>query len=58
MFITALMGENKFKIGSKRGYRDGMGWEVGGGIRMGNKCKSMADSCQRMAKTTTILLSN
>ena len=30
----------------------------GGGIGMGNTCKSMADSCQRMAKTTTILWSN
>ena len=29
--------------------------EVGGGIGMGNTCKSMADSCQRMTKTTTIL---
>ena len=35
--------------------RDGKGSEVGGGIRMGNTCKSMADSCQCMAKTTTIL---
>ena len=35
--------------------RDGMGREVGGGIRMGNTCKSMADSCHCMAKTTTIL---
>ena len=35
--------------------RDGMGREVGGGIRMGNTHKSMADSCQCMAKTTTIL---
>ena len=35
--------------------RDGMGKEVGGGIGMGNTCKSMADSCQCMAKTTTIL---
>ena len=26
--------------------RDGMGREVGGGIRMGDTCKSMADSCQ------------
>ena len=33
---------------------DGMGREVGGGFRMGNTCKSMADSCQCMAKTTTI----
>ena len=29
--------------------------EVGGGIRMGNTCKSMVDSCQCMTKTTTIL---
>ena len=35
--------------------RDGVRREVGGGIRMGNACKSMADSCQCMAKTTTIL---
>ena len=35
--------------------RDGIGREAGGGIRMGNTCKSMADSCQCMAKTTTIL---
>ena len=35
--------------------RDGMGREAGGGIGMGNTCKSMADSCQCMAKTTTIL---
>ena len=30
--------------------RDGVEREVGGGIRMGNTCKSMADSCQCMAK--------
>ena len=30
--------------------RDGMEREVGGGIEMGNTCKSMADSCQYMAK--------
>ena len=35
--------------------RDGMGKEVGEGIGMGNTCKSMADSCQYMTKTTTIL---
>ena len=33
----------------------GVGWEMGGGIGMGNTWKSMADSCQCMAKTTTIL---
>ena len=35
--------------------RDEVGREVGGGIGMGNTCKFMADSCQCMAKTTTIL---
>ena len=35
--------------------RDGMERETGGGIEMGDTCKSMADSCQCMAKTTTIL---
>ena len=29
--------------------------EVGGGIGVGNTCKSMDDSCKCMAKTTTIL---
>ena len=29
--------------------------EVGGVIGLGNTCKSMADSCQCMAKATTIL---
>ena len=29
--------------------------EVGGGIGMWNTCKPMADSCQCMTKTTTIL---
>ena len=29
--------------------------EVGEGFRMGNTCKSMADSCHCMAKTTTML---
>jgi len=38
--------------------RDGMGREVGGGFRMGDTCTPMADSCQCMAKTTTILYSN
>ena len=34
--------------------RDGMEREVGGVIGMGNTYKSMTDSCQCMAKTTTI----
>ena len=35
--------------------RDQVKREVGGGIGMGNTCISMADSCQCMRKTTTIL---
>ena len=35
--------------------RDGIEREAGRGIGMGNTCKSMANSCQCMAKTTTIL---
>ena len=35
--------------------RDWLEREVGGGIRLGNTCKSMANSCQCMTKTTTIL---
>ena len=35
--------------------RDRVVREVGGGIGMGNICKSMADSCQCMTKTTTVL---
>ena len=35
--------------------RDQVEREVGGGIGMGNTCNSMADSCQCMTKTTTIL---
>ena len=33
--------------------RDLVEREVGGRIRMGSTCKSMADSCQCMTKTTT-----
>ena len=35
--------------------RDWVEREVGGGIRMENTCKCMADSCQCMTKPTTIL---
>ena len=35
--------------------RDWVEREVEGGIGMGNTCKSMANSCQCMTKTTTIL---
>ena len=35
--------------------RDPERWEGEGGGRGDNTCKSMADSCQCMAKTTTVL---
>ena len=35
--------------------KNGMEKEVGGRVRMGNTCAPMADSCECMAKTTTIL---
>jgi len=35
--------------------RDGMEKEVGQRVRMENTCTLMADSCECMAKTTTIL---
>ena len=35
--------------------RDQVEREVGGGIGMGNTCKSMADPCQCITKPTTIL---
>ena len=38
--------------------RDGMGREEGREFRMGNTCTPMADPCECMAKTTTILQSN
>ena len=40
--------------------RDGMGWgeRWEGGFGMGDTCAPVADSCQCMAKTTTILYSN
>ena len=37
---------------------DPEGWDEGkveGGFRIGDTCTPMADSCQRMAKITTIL---
>ena len=40
---------------------DPEGWYgegVGAGLRMGNTCTPVADSCQWMEKTTTILQSN
>ena len=41
--------------GTGKTQRNRVDREVGGWIGMGNTCKSMADSCQCMTKTTTIL---
>jgi len=35
--------------------RGGMGREMGGRVRIGNTCTPMADSCECVAKTITIL---
>ena len=40
---------------ARKTQRDRVEREVGGGIGMGNTCISMADSCQCITKTTTIL---
>ena len=48
-------GAQGWYTGKTQRERDGMEREAGGRIRMGNTGKSMADSCQCMAKTTTIL---
>ena len=40
---------------SEKTQRDRVEREVGGGIGMGNTCKTMSNSCQCMTKTTTIL---
>ena len=40
---------------TRKTQRDRVEREVGAGIRMGSTCKSMADSCQCMTKTTIIL---
>ena len=49
------VGRRRQVLRAGKTQRDGMGREDGGGIGMGDTCKSMADSCQCMAKTTTVL---
>ena len=44
----------RHKICAGKTQRNRVEREVGGGIRMGNTCKSTADSCPCMTKTTTI----
>ena len=46
--VLFTIGDWNAKVGSQ-------GEGSGEGIGMGNTCKSMADSCHYMAKTTTIL---
>ena len=49
LFKGAILRQVLRALGQPRG----MGWVgMGSGIGMGNTCKSMADSCQCMAKTT------
>ena len=58
---TCILSSVQVRVGCMRqvlgagalGRSRGMGW--GEGFGMGNTCKYMADSCQCMAKTTTIL---
>ena len=50
--VLAIINSAVMNIGVQRNRVER---EVGGGIGMGNTCKSMADSCQCMAKTTTTL---
>ena len=65
MYITIceIDDQSKFNAGNRvlkagaLGQPRGMGWgkRWGGGFGMGDTCTPMADSCQCMAKTTTIL---
>ena len=55
MTSPSLMHETGHSKSSGTTLRDGMGREVGVGFRMGDTCTPMADSCQCMAKTSTIL---
>ena len=47
--------EAGFEMGKEVGGGFVMGKEVGGGFGMGDTCTLMADSCQYMARPTTIL---
>ena len=38
--------------------RDDMGWEVGGGFRIGNSCTPVADSCQVWQNQYSIVKQN
>ena len=56
--ITSPGGRHEIKARgwcTGKAQRDRVERKVGGGIGMGNTCKSMADSSQYMTKPTTIL---
>ena len=53
--VQAYLTDATSLISGYHNKRDWVEREGGGGIRMENTCKSMADSCQCMAKNTTIL---
>ena len=65
MYITIYETDHHFKFNALNRalkasalgttLRNGMGRDAGRGFRMGDTCTPMADSCQCMAKTTTIL---
>ena len=62
IIICEIDGQSKFmheirhaKLVQGTTQRAGMGREVEGGFGMGDTCIPLADSCQCMAKTTTIL---
>ena len=46
---------NRSPVQGAQGWCTGMGREVRGRFRMGNTCTPMADTCECMTKTTTIL---
>ena len=53
---ASISKENETGCSGLEHWDDPEGWDgEGGRFRMGNTCTPMADSCQCMAKTTTIL---
>ena len=53
---ASISKENETGCSELEHWDDPEGWDgEGGRFRMGNTCTPMADSCQCMAKTTTIL---
>ena len=55
MHETGSSGLGHWRQGAQ-GDPEGWDGEVGGGFGMGNTCTTMADSCQCMAKPTTVFV--